>query len=125
LPGCRICWRRGVLFGDQAAGPGRFWNRGSFFGGCSYQLLFARGYIVEPLTKSVITIKRSLEEQLSFLAGLWDENCPDADDHVEATEDGGMLLNYRTVHITTRLDPAWKQDWWMIPRIEVFPGQGC
>jgi len=62
---------------------------------------------------------------LSFLAGLWDENCPDADDHVEATEDGGMLLNYRTVHITTHLDPAWKQDWWMIPRIEVFPGQGC
>ena len=76
--------------------------------------------IVEPLTKSVITLKRSLQEQLSFLDGLWDENCPDADDHVEATEDGGVLLNYPTVHITTHMDPTWKENRRMIPRLKCF-----
>ena len=65
-------------------------------------------------------VKRSLQEQLSFLDGLWDENCPDADDHVEATEDGGVLLNYPTVHITTHMDPTWKENRRMIPRLKCF-----
>ena len=76
--------------------------------------------ILEPVTKSVVTLNRNREQQLSFLAGLWNENCPDADDHVEATENGGMLLGFPTVHITKHLSPEWKQDRWMITKLKCF-----
>ena len=79
-----------------------------------------RDLIIEPVTRSVITLKRTREEQLSFLAGLWNENCPDADDHVEAREDGETLLGFPTVHITTRLSPTWKQDRWMVLKLKCF-----
>jgi hypothetical protein len=75
---------------------------------------------LEPITKSVITLKRTKEEQLSFLAGLWDENCPDEDDDVVASKPGGTILGYQTTHITARFGKHWKEERWMVPKLRCF-----
>jgi|HubBroStandDraft_1064217.scaffolds.fasta_scaffold52519_3 hypothetical protein len=88
--------------------------------GGALDLQLNRDLTLEPITKSVITMKRTKEQQLSFLAGLWEENCPDADDDVVASEPGGTILGCPTTHVTVRFGEHWREERWMVPRLRCF-----
>jgi len=77
--------------------------------------------LLEPITKSVITMKNTKAEQVSFLEGLWVENCPDGEEPpIEASEPGGTILGYPTTHITVHFNPGVKEEDWMAPKFRCF-----
>jgi len=77
--------------------------------------------ILEPFTKSVITMKKTRAQQLSLLTELAEETCPDESDDVVASEPGGIILGYATTHVTISVcEGAIMEDRWMIPSLRCF-----
>ena len=83
-------------------------------------LRMRRDLFIEPITKSVITIKRAPGEQVNDMQGAWEENCPGDDDNVESTEPGEVFFGYPTVHVVKNFDSSWRQDRWMIRDLRCF-----
>lgn len=79
-----------------------------------------RDLMLEPVTKSVITFKRSPGEQENAMQGMWEENCPTNDSEIESTEPGEIFFGYPTVHVVKHFDPTWKEDRWMIRDLRCF-----
>ncbi len=86
--------------------------------GGAMDLALEHDLIFEPITRSVITMKKTRAEMLSLLTGMEDETCPDDSDDVVAFEPGGLILGYATTHVTTR--NCLKEDRWLIPKLRCF-----
>jgi hypothetical protein len=75
---------------------------------------------LEPITKSVITLKYPPGEQLNEMEGAWEENCPGEDDSLESSEAGGIFFGYPTVHVVKNFDSTWREERWMIRELRCF-----
>jgi len=74
---------------------------------------------LDPRTKSKMTMAFPRAEQISFRAGLWEENCPARNEVTEWTPADDML-GYKTVRVTKKFGPSWTTERWMIPMLNCF-----
>lgn len=75
---------------------------------------------IEPVTKSVITIKRAPGEQINVMEGAWEDNCPTEDDNLELTEPGESFFGFPTIHVVKNFGDNWIEDRWMIRDLRCF-----
>jgi hypothetical protein len=75
---------------------------------------------MEPVTKSVITIRRAPGEQINVMNGAWEDNCPGDDDDVQSMEAGEMFFGFPTIHVVKNFGADWIEDRWMIRELRCF-----